>query len=157
MNDLQDEFAEDLAQTPVPSDTISILDSMCAAFKATSDEYDALKAKLSELNAEYERQEFDLINKLEAVNKTDWSIPGYTFKRDIRYSYKVPKTDQEKIEFFNYAEARGVKMQLMSVNSISLNSWVKGELKLREMNNDPSTSIPGLGAPTGTKKIKITK
>lgn len=72
----------------------------------------------------------------------------------VSLGWRVPQTQEDKAAFFDYLKQRGVFMDLVSVNSQTLNSFVKAERTLSGGGDD--FTLPGLSEPTETVRLHLT-
>lgn len=97
------------------------------------------KRQISDLVNDLEMLQLRIIEELEAANLVSFKSKSGTFTYRYNESFKVPKTPEDKEKFFAYLKDKGVYEELVTVNSQTLNSWVKQEI---EENID--LQIPGL-------------
>lgn len=62
-----------------------------------------------------------------------------------RTSVKTPKTVEEKDLLFNYLREKNLFMEMVSVNSMTLNSFYKSELDDAIARGDSEWHLPGVG------------
>lgn len=120
---------------------------------------DKEKAALSELTKVFDQKKNELRKILEAHDKTNYSSKQGKISIVSKKSYKVPKGDQ-KAEFFEWIkETKGeqVLQDLVTINSQTLNSWMKVEEENALERGDLSFEAPGLGEPSTYEQIRLGK
>jgi hypothetical protein len=93
----------------------------------------------ADLSNELDLLQMKIIEELESADLLAFKSKSGTFSYRYSESFKVPRTPEDKQKFFAYLTEKGVYDELITVNSQTLNSWVKQEL---EENLD--LQIPGL-------------
>ncbi len=71
-----------------------------------------------------------------------------------RLAFTIPKTPEQRIEFFNYLRDKGVFDNMITVNHNTLNSYCKAEYEAAEGRGE-LVSIPGISAPTEFESIGV--
>ena len=74
-----------------------------------------------------------------------------------RFSVQTPKSVEDKKELFKYFQSKGIYWDMVSVNSMTLNSYYKAELEIAGGEGNIDFAIPGLKKHTYTKGISFTK
>lgn len=75
---------------------------------------------------------------------------------DELISVRQPATHEEKIQFFKYLEDQGLFYNMVSVNSRTLSSWAKKEIKaMEDKTGQQGWTPPGLQAPYREFKLKV--
>lgn len=118
-----------------------------------------LNDQLKELNGVITDLDLKIIAYLKEADLKSFSVPGIgsVTKKD-NFSFKTPKTLEEKEALFNYIKDKygeDVLKSKLSINSVHLNAWAKEELENHQ--DDPLFSIPGLGEPTHYETLSFTK
>jgi len=128
--------------------------SLCVALKEKHGELEKEKAKIWH---QLEEVQLKLGMDLEALGMREvkTSVGNFSFK-DVQ-SYKVPKDDESRELFFKYLREKGVFNNLITVNSMTLNSFAnqEEELALEEGNFD--FQIPGIARGEVTRKFSMTQ
>jgi hypothetical protein len=111
-----------------------------------------LKNKATEVMDMFESK---VMSIMQAFNKTSYRSSYGLLVRSERWSWKTPKSDEEKDAFYGYLRAKGLFDTMISVNSQTLNSFAKKELEAAKETGDIDFKIPGLGEPTLTEMIAL--
>lgn len=112
----------------------------------------ALKNKATEVMDMFESR---VMSIMQAFNKTSYRSSYGLLVRSERWSWKTPKSDEEKDAFYGYLKEKGLFDTMISVNSQTLNSFAKKELEAAKELGDIDFTIPGLGEPTLTEMIAL--
>lgn len=100
------------------------------------------------LSAQYDERvdetELKLVNMLEAAGMARFDTDEATIFRSSRSGARVPKTPAEREAFFAYLRERGLFDHMVTVNSQTLNSWLKEEMRNAEERGDIGFEVPGL-------------
>lgn len=118
-----------------------------------------LSDQLKELNGVITDLDMKIIAYLKEADLKSFSVPGIgsVTKKD-NFSFKTPKTNEEKDALFQYIESKygpDVLKAKLSINSVHLNAWAKEEMENNQ--DDPLFSIPGLGEPSHYETLSFTK
>jgi hypothetical protein len=128
------------------------LDAKVALMSKQWEEYEEAKKLATESRERYDKTEKEILGMLKAAKKTKYHVDGLgTVSVRNRYVVRVPKGLTEKEALFNYIkEKQGYEsfMGMVSVNHMTLNSWVNAE---KEAN--PLVEIPGIEAPTHEESL----
>jgi hypothetical protein len=85
--------------------------------------------------------------------KEKYVVQGFgTLYFSNRMSVTMPKNPEDREAFFNYLKEKGAFDGLITVNSMTLNSFYKQEA---EIANSPDFKIPGIGTPTLIKTLNM--
>ena len=135
----------------------------------TLEEMDQLVVKLKELQAvadeaeevakaakaEYNAQRELILKTLAANKRTSYSVDGvgmvYISQKEV---YRVPKTNEDKTQLFNYIKntyGPDALMAMVGIHSATLTSWANAESEKGVM------QIPGLEAPTMVETLNVRK
>lgn len=75
---------------------------------------------------------------------------------DELISVRQPATQEEKMQFFKYLESQDLFYNMVSVNSRTLSSWAKKEIKEMEKKTGQAGWVPpGLSQPYREFKLKV--
>jgi hypothetical protein len=85
-------------------------------------------------------------------------LPGFgTVSVTTEFSYKTPKTNEDKQAFASYCEEKEMFWDVFSVNSRTLQSRLKTELEIRESEGNFDPTFPGIEPPESYKKVNFRK
>jgi len=151
--DLFNEF-EDASIVDASSVTLAELDNHIKELLELEKKYTEAKKVAYDINIEVEKKENFILGLLSAINRNSYEAEGLAkITKCVRTSYKVPKDTNNKKELFKYIEDKygdETLMGLVTINSMTLNSWAN-----REIAEDNVSFIPGLEAPTSNEYIQI--
>lgn len=131
--------------------TIEDLNKAAEAYAEARKKYDETRKIHSEANIVMEEKKAFLLELMKKTNQDSFKVKGLgNFIKTNRYTIKVPKSLGDKVEMLKYLRNRGedTYLSLVSVNSMTLNSWYKTEKE-----NDPNFNLPGVGEPTHMENI----
>lgn len=129
-----------------------------AAFEKLVGEAYALDAEIVEIKRqtlEPKQKRLDEVEALILQTLADNDLKSFKSShglvvRSLRYSIKTPKSNEEKVAFFewlNKEKGREVYWAMATVNSQTLNAFYKAEMEAAKEAGTFDFSIPGLGAP----------
>jgi hypothetical protein len=107
-------------------------------------------AKLTEVQTQ-------LLAFMEQFDKTSYKSKFGNIIRVQKSSVKVPKDPEAKALFFKYLESKGIKDDILTVNSNTLNSFYKAEKEAALAAGAEEFSIPGLELPTAFFQLQMRK
>jgi hypothetical protein len=137
---------------------ISDFDLLVKGYIHLRGECDELKDKLSEKEIKRREVEAQLLSALDELGKSRWDIAGIgTISTVDKWSYKTPKTPEQKHLFFEYLKLKNVFEEIVSVNSQTLNAFAKREMEIARDEGKTDFSIPGLEEPTLYKTVSLRK
>lgn len=139
--------------------TLESMDAHVTLLSKLRKHKEEVKVMLDNANEEIKELEYNIFQTLEGLNLSSFQGQAGTVTRISKHSYRVPKSEEQKDKFFKYLEDRGELMNYLTININSLNSYLKGELEARELDNNLDDSFPGLDEPyiRETLRFKITK
>lgn len=112
---------------------------------------DDLKEQTEEANKVLTGMKLDIVKALEAMELDKQHVPGCgTVYRQKNFSVKVPKDPQSKQLLFSWiASKKGqdVLDNMISVNSMTLNSFYKSELEAAKEEGNVDFKVPGIEVP----------
>lgn len=128
---------------------------LCNNIVNTEKKIDELEKKVKKLQESIKEDEEKLLSYMtESGLKRLDGEHGHVEVDEI-VSIRVPATQEEKIQFFKYLEDQGLFYGMVSVNSRTLNSWAKKEIKAMEEKTGQTGWVPpGLQAPYREFKLK---
>lgn len=167
--DMMKEF--DDVQAEMSSITTEDLDKFAREYQEKYDEYEAQSKIGKELYKEAELLELRFVKALELAGKSKYHVEGIgLFSFVDKQSVQTPKTLEEKQQLAKYLEENGGKTlfwSMFGINSNTLQSFYKGEFeawkkKCAELQDEgvtdiPNFGIPGIGAPTNMRSLRLTK
>ena len=80
---------------------------------------------------------------------------GFLFYREHKTSVSAPKEPEKKKELFDFLEARGILLDIASVNSQTLNSLFKALANEAAEAGDLDYRMPGVGEPVNYVNLKM--
>lgn len=148
--------------------TTEELDQRAKEYNEAWDQYEGAKEVASELYQRAIALEGKMVEAMEQAGKRKYHVEGVgTFSFTEKMSVQTPKTVEDKIKLARYLEEQGGKNYFwdkFSVNSNTLQPLYKAEFeaykKKCEDEGKPELaatfSLPGVGAPTLMRSLKLT-
>ena len=113
-----------------------------------------LKIECSKLSADLDAKKERLTSilnttrtTLEAQGMDSVRAHGYLFYKKTKISVQTPKTPEEKQALFEWLKERGLFVEMVSVNSATLNSFFNSEADKAAEKGNFEFRIPGVGEP----------
>jgi hypothetical protein len=122
--------------------------------KKEKEEYEAKAEKVGE---ELEGIKTQLLAFMEEFDKTSYKSKFGTIIAAKKLSVKTPKDPESKAAFFAWLDSKGIKDQLLTVNSKTLNSLYEAEFEAAKEAGADNFSIPGIEAPTVYTQLQMRK
>lgn len=143
--------------TEFSNNRLKEMDELCDKLADVRDEKGKLNARLKELSEVEDSCESKILAFLEEAELD--SFDGTRGKISItnRFSVQVPKSIDDKKALGKFLQDRKIFWELMSVNSMTLNSYYKQELEIAKSQGDFDFKIPGVGEPKVTKTLAFRK
>lgn len=143
---MSDEF-EEYQRLSAKAVSTEELDALVRQLDSTWAEVERTKKIAAEARAVYDEVELKVLELLKQAKKTKYPVDGLgTVSITSRFQVRTPKSIEDKSALFKYiSEHHGQDglLGLLSINSQTLNSFVK-----QEKETNPLVEIPGLEAPT---------
>lgn len=133
------------------------LKALAEELRMLDDEAKTMKAELEEKHKEIARKEMKCVEYLNELGLDTFETPLVKLTPGERSSYKLPSSPEEKEALFNHLRNKGLFEGMVSINYNTLNSWAKEEYDNAKKKGDIFFTIPGLGAPTISPKLYMTK
>lgn len=118
---------------------------------------DTKRAELKQLDKEAEELEVAFMAMLEATEKSSYHSEVGTLTITNRESVKTPKTNEEKEALFNWLKEKGLYMEVVSVNSQTLQRLYKDEKAAAEERGELFFRLPGVGDPVVNQFLSFRK
>lgn len=135
---------------------VAQMDKIVEDYRAKRLIYEAKKAESADAYHILEEAESLVRNSLLAAGKSKYFVDGVgTVSLVSKSSYQTPKTTEEKLMLFGYIESKyGAEalINFQSIHSATLNSFANKELE-----SEPTLTIPGLSTPTVTTELRFRK
>lgn len=129
--------------------------------KEERDQYDAMKRTLDQIGSSCDALEHEILAHFEANDMTSFRVDGVALiSVTERLSVQTPKTPADKKAFFSWLkETKGedVFLHYQTINSQSLQSFFKAEWESKSEDERLCFNMPGIGAPTLSKKLSVRK
>ena len=137
--------------------TVADFEKSIADMKQLKHDYDEAKKVAQEANKKLETQKKVVMEYLDALNKTSYKSDFGVVTKTTRWSWKVPKTEEDRGAFRNFLESRGEFDGMWSIHSGTMNAHCKELLEATQQTGDVGFSIPGLEPPTASFTVSLTK
>lgn len=127
--------------------TIKDLELLCeCAFKLKTD-IDELEERIEALKKPLEEYKKKIEVTLQTFGKDSWDSPFGKIEVRTKSSVKIPRDEESKKALFKWLEEKGIYDQVVSVNSMTLNSLYNNE-KENAFLEGREVVIPGIGPAT---------
>lgn len=158
LNDLANAWLED-AKSDVKASAVTIkeLSNLCEAFQKVKEEIDIVKEELDrqeEIKKDLERK---ILNVFESSELTNFETPIGKITKVGRSTVKLPATPEERAKFYDYLKSKGEFDGMISVNSNTLNSYVRQIIKNAENDGRIPQMPPGIESYSTHYYLKATK
>lgn len=136
--------------------TISEMDNAVDSLSELKKQVSFLQGEIDAKNYQIREIEEKLMSYLEYFGKDKYVAKNCTIDIREHTSVRIPATEEQKEEFFNYlrSQSEDLYRRMATVNSRSLNSYYKQELDIAR-DEGRELSIPGLDPHKIYKKIYI--
>lgn len=114
-------------------------------------------AEAKHLNGILIEEQNKVMAKLEALGLESYKAKAGTFAYSMREGFRVPKDLESKKAFFDFLKDKGVYEEMISVNSMTLNSWAKAEIEAALEKGDFDFKVPGLEKSSPTPSFRMTQ
>jgi hypothetical protein len=114
-----------------------------------------LSQEKKQITDQLELTEKQMIDMLTQENLKSYHAKAGTLSISYRSSVKTPKLPSERTAFFNYLKEKGVYDSMVSVNSMTLNSWYKKELEAAVEAGNDNFAVPGIEGVTLTETLNF--
>lgn len=141
-----------------PSDvTLKELNTICGLYKEKRAEKKAADEVVKSISAEISKLEAKILGYLDEYGMKNFSGSFGQVIRQKRYSVKQPRTPEAKEAFFDYLRGQGIFEDMVSVNSRTLQSWVRQEIEAKKEEGLRDFVPPGLEPPDIVETISLRK
>ena len=120
------------------------LKTLAEKVKIAREEYDKASKAQKEASELKGLLESKMLGALEEADLMRFDAHDVMFLVSNKTSAKTPKSPEEKELFFNYLREQGVYEDMITVNSATLNSYVKTEEALATERGELDFQIPGI-------------
>lgn len=141
-------------QTDITMVAFEALIESAYKLKEEKEDFEALAENVGEKLSAIQAQ---LLEYMEHFEKTSYKSKWGTIIAATQLSVKTPKDPDQKAKFFEYLAEKGIKDDLLSVNSKTLNSFYNAEFEAARSAGADEFSMPGIEPPTVYKKIQMRK
>lgn len=114
-----------------------------------------LEATTKQAKDGYARLCATILKTLELMDIDSIRAHGYLFFKEVKSSVTTPKTLEEKKEFFDFLESRGIFLEMVSINSQTLNSLYKSLADEAAKEGVLDFKMPGIPEPTTYTNLKL--
>jgi UDP-3-O-acyl-N-acetylglucosamine deacetylase len=144
-------------ETPNGDISVREIETLCAQIREQREKVkEAADVKAKE-QAALDALEQRFIEVLEQHGKTSYDAADARFGISYRSSVRVPQGDQ-RAEFFEYLKKTGEFDSLITVNSQTLQGWLKQKIEAaKESGTLMDFKVPGLDEPTLTPVLSVRK
>ena len=137
--------------------TMKEFESLIEQAYKLKNEKEAFEAQAEAIGAVLTEAQTKLLTFMEQFEKTSYKSRYGNIIRVQKSSVKVPKDPEAKALFFAYLDSKGIKDDILTVNSQTLNSFYKAEKESAIAAGAEEFSMPGLEAPTAYFQLQMRK
>lgn len=112
---------------PANEVTVQGLDTLVESIFDLQAEIEQIENQITERNKKLGDMKILASKYLEELNRDSYKAPRGTLSRREIMRWSLPATPEDKVKFMDWLREKGVYDQLVTVNSNSMNSFVKGE------------------------------
>ena len=142
-------------EKPMADITMVEFEAFIKEFAEAKEKVDQLAYEKTKATEVMDMWESKVMSVMQQFNKTSYRSSYGLLVRSERWSWKTPKSDEDKQAFYGYLKSKGLFDTMISVNSQTLNSFAKKELELAKEEGDLDFKLPGLGEPTLNEMIAL--
>lgn len=130
--------------------TVEEMNKKVEDIQAKEVEYEAAKEVSTKLGREVDRLYEEIGKMLLDLGQNSFKTPLGTISLRERTSFKVPKDEESRTEFFEKLKEMGVFDSMITVNSNTLNSFLKAEYESAKARGDDMVTyrFAGVEPPT---------
>lgn len=123
-----------------------------------------LREAVDEKEAELKRLKAELADSCDVIKKTldlagleSVRANGYLFFKENKTSVSIPKSLEDKRKLFEFLTEKGIFLEMVSVNSMTLNSLYKSLAEQALNEGVLDYRMPGVAEPVNYVNLKIRK
>lgn len=121
------------------------------------DEIAKLESEIKARKEQYTEVCNNILHTLDLMDLDSIRAHGYLFFKEMRSSVTTPKTLEDKEKLFNWLKEKAIFMEIVSVNSQTLNSLYKNLSEDAAKEGILDFQIPGVANPTTYTTLKLKK
>lgn len=156
LNDLDKMYGDLFSEKQLESTTLEDLKEYIKSLNKANEEYLKSKEETSLLYRRCEAIENSILRILEAHNLKKFSCEFGNIERRSRTSVKMPTDEGQRKAFLDYLKDKGMD-NLITVNSQTLNSYIKTLVNDAEESGEELILPPGISAPSITYTLSLRK
>ncbi len=142
--------------SPIP--TVKELDDLVTAIFAQRKVVEEKEEALSEENKKLAAMELKAANWLEETGREKYQHPSGTVYFLDKWSFSLPKTDEDKAAFFGWLREKGIFDKYATVHSVAYNSLIQAEWEIAKKNGGGMDfKVPGVPEPTFRRTLRTLK
>lgn len=145
-------------ETKEPDDlTLKQLNQLCEEYVSYRAQKKEAEARVKDIETEISKRANKIIEFLTEYGMKNFDGPFGKVSVMNRYSVRQPNTPENKEAFYNYLKEKGDFDHLISVNSRTLQSYVKHEIEAQKQEGNFDFVPPGLEKPEIVQTISLRK
>lgn len=138
--------------------SVKDLDDLVKSIQEARVVKDEIEAQLKEQNKKISALEQQALGYLEDLGREKYQSESGTISKQQQWYFRLPETEEDKMEFFDYLKEKGLFERYATVNSMSYNSYCRKEFEIAvEEGRGMSFTLPGVPEPTLNKKLSFRK
>lgn len=138
-------------ESPAPND----LTEITKAAVELKEEIGKADAALKSKKERFQELSNQILKTLELMELDSVKAHGYLFFKEEKSSVVTPKTIEEKQALFDYLQEKGLFMEMVSVNSQTLNALYKSMAEQAAEEGILEFKLPGVPEPTVYTNLKL--
>lgn len=119
-----------LSKEEITVDVLERVSKACYDYKKQASEFDKQK---KEANIQKDVVQELLGNLMDKLEITSYKSKSGTISKNEQPNYRLPQDDDSRKKFFSYLKEKGVYDTMITINSRSLQSYIKQEVELMEL------------------------
>ncbi len=156
--DISKAWYDQAVEKPVDQVTALEFEQLCEALYGERAKYDVLKEQAKDQNSRVEKLEAQILSYLKAMGRDSYKSKLGTISKIAKRSWALPKSDEDRRAFFNALRLDGVFDGMISVNSNTMNAFMKEKFELAEAEGRSAAfAYPGIGEPSVFDSIRVVK
>lgn len=134
------------------------LEKLCAKVAEQRAVCDAKADELKAQNKILEELEQAVVAFLKHSNRSNYGSKVGTLSLRQMRSWSLPKTPEDRTAFFNHLKKQGMYQNMITVNSATLNSYLRAEFENAQKDGRSSDfAVPGIGEPSVRETLAMIK
>lgn len=150
---MENDFGIEQSSEPVeaPAD-LQVITKEAAELK---EEIAKLEADVKSKKEKFGKLSGTILKTLELMEIDSVRAHGFLFFKELKSSVTTPKTPEDKKELFDFLQEKGIFLEMVSINSMTLNSLYKSLADEAAKEGVLDFKMPGVPEPTTYTNLKL--